>query len=198
MTKKQPVADPKNSVDLSHQWLLLYAHAIAFIHGIGFLLQGSLIQEGLIKYALTDQNMWHGGLPALSLFPVSFSAGLATVLLTTLSVVMILRPKKSIWSLLLPVIIFMTGGGFVFFYIALITTISLLIRPKHEKPLIKVRQWLLSMLLGWFFLSWLLGWMFPSLMFGISSLTFVLFDLLLPLMIVLTNHFPGWVSNRRR
>jgi hypothetical protein len=192
------VSYPQDGFLESHRFLLLYAHAIAFIHGVGFLAQGSTRMDGLIKYALLEQDAWHGGLPALSLFPVSFMAGLMTVLLTIMSTILILRPPLFSWYRILPLMIFLTGGGFVFFYISLLTTISLLIRPKHEKSHSTVGKWLIIMLLGWFFLSWILGWAIPSFMLAISFMTFIFFDLMLPLAIVLTNHLPDWLSNRKR
>lgn len=197
MTKKHWIKGSW-SVSRSQTYLLMYVHAIAFIHGIGFLSQGWVVQEGLIKYALTDHHAWHGGMPALSLFPVSAIAGLVTVLLTILSMILILKPIKSSWYRLLPVMIFMTGGGFVFIYITSIVTVSLLLAPTHKKTHSVVGRWLMMMLIGWFFLSWILGWTMPSLMRDMSVMTFVCFDLVLPLAIVLTHCLPYWVSNQKR
>jgi hypothetical protein len=176
--------------------VLLYAHGIALIHGVGFLFQGRLVQEGLIKYALTDRQAWHGGLPALSLFPISFVAGLSTVLLSVISIGLVLKPPKSLWRHVVPVTVFLTGGGFVFIYIASVATASTLFPPKHKACHTNVGRWLLSLLLAWFPLSWILGRAFPSMMLEISPVTFVCFDILLPLAIILTHRLRCRTSSR--
>jgi hypothetical protein len=175
----------KNSFVESHRFLLVYAHIIGLIHGIGFLLQGTTKLVGPIKYALQQNDAWHGGLPAISIFDISFVAGIFVILLSSISLGLIfykLKPNL----IILWILVFLSGGGFVFLIINLISAISLFVlrlkNPPHDTVIGKS---LMAILIAWLFISWALGWMFPVLMYGLSHILFIVFDIGIPMMIVI-------------
>lgn len=171
----------------SHRLLLFYAHIIAFIHGIAFISQGTLMFDGLIKHALTNQDAWHGGLPALSIFNMSLIIGISTIFFIIVALFFIIGHVRSVWHPLLTCIIFLCGGGFIFFFISIIVHISLNIKIKnHSAKSTILGETLLGVLFIWLWASWFFGWMIPDLMQDISIITFITFDIIIPTIIVLS------------
>jgi hypothetical protein len=180
----------QNSFIESHRFLLLYANIIAVIHGIGFILQGTMRSDNLIKYALTDVNAWHGGLPALSIFNVSLLSGAFTIIFAFITVYLIIQKLHSKWHWLLTITLFFSGGGFVYFFIASITHVSLYLKEikQHSKYSV-LGEALLILLFLWMVGSWILGWIFPVLMLNIGLALFFIFDLIMPLIILFVHRY---------
>jgi len=131
----------QNSFIESHRFLLLYANIIAVIHGIGFILQGTMRSDNLIKYALTDVNAWHGGLPALSIFNVSLLSGAFTIIFAFITVYLIIQKLHSKWHWLLTITLFFSGGGIcVFFHCKYNACFSLLKRNKTAQQILCFRR----------------------------------------------------------
>jgi hypothetical protein len=177
----------KDSFIESHRFLFVYAHIIGFIHGIGFLLQGKTKLVGPIKHAFHLTDAWHGGLPAISIFSISFMAGISVILLSVISLGLIffkLKPKIIIlWFL-----VFLSGSGFVYLLINMIAYISLFIMKTHRKNQSTVIGKSLIMLLTfWLFGSWFFGWILQDLMYMLSPAIFLVFDILIPIIIVISH-----------
>jgi len=173
----------------SHRALLYYAHIIAVIHGIGFILQGNTTFDAFLKYAIMNQDAWHSGLPALSVFNMALVIGIFTTALTILSVYIFTIYPRSAWNWLLTLLIFLFGGGFVFFFISTMVHISLMIGKKDQRIKQSLfAEILLIGLLNWVWASWLFGWMFPDVMKRMSMVLFILFDITIPFTILFSLH----------
>lgn len=174
-----------NSFDLSHQFLFIYAQLIALIHGVGFIHQGAQRFDSLFVHALTNTDAWHGGLPAISIFNISLISGIVTVVLTLLSMFLIIFNLHHRLHGLLIAAIFLSGGGFVYAFISIITMISMVIQKKYQhQRLTVVGLIFIGVLFIWLFASWTLGWIFPTLMTMFSFLLFIIFDIMMPLLII--------------
>lgn len=191
-----------NPMKTSAVILITYAAIVGLIHGVGEILQtGSKPNSNFIN-ALDVANpdkVWHAGLPAFSLIPDFLISGIITVLISTVIVILVhLLIERNYFKFfpLLFILLFLFGGGFVPPFIGIITSTYYVIwkrtnvnniQPSFLRKLI-AKSWiyLISILLLWLPSSWIFGWIFPTFMLQISSATFILLNIILPILILVS------------
>lgn len=191
-----------NPMQASTVVLITYAAIIGFIHGVGEILQtGSKANSNFI-YALNVTNpdkVWHAGLPAFSLIPDFLISGIITVLISITIVIFINLLIESNYFKYFPllfILLFLFGGGFVPPFIGIISSTYYVIKKRSNmntmqpsflgKLVAKLWIYLISILLVWLPSSWILGWIFPVFMLQISSATFIILNVILPILILVS------------
>lgn len=188
-----------NPMKVSTVVLITYTAIIAFVHGVGEILQAGSKSNSYMIYALDvsdPDKVWHAGLPAFSVIPDYLISGIITVLISIAIVIFANLLIESNYFKLLPLIfilLFLFGGGFVPPFIGIITSSYYVIRKKSSmnkqpsfsrKLIAKLWIYLISALILWLPSSWIIGWIFPAFMLQISSVTFIMFDIILPILIL--------------
>lgn len=189
-----------NPMKVSTIVLITYSAIIGFIHGVGEILQAGSKSNSNFIYALavTDPDtFWHAGLPAYSVIPDFLISGIITVLICIIIVIfanLLIDRDYFKFSPLLFVLLFLFGGGFVPPFIGMISSIYYVIKRKLKmnikqpsflrKLIAKSWIYLISVLILWLPSSWLIGWIFPTFMLQISSITFIMFNITLPVLIL--------------
>lgn len=190
-----------NPMKVSTVVLVTYSAIIGFIHGIGEILQAGSQSNSNLIYAIDvadPDKIWHAGLPAFSLIPDFLISGIITILISIAIVVFANLLIESNYFKFLPlffILLFLFGGGFVPPFIGIISSTSYIIKRKSNmnikqpsflrKLIAKLWIYLISVLILWFPSSWIIGWIFPAFRLQISSATFIMFDIILPILILL-------------
>jgi len=188
-----------NPMKVSTVVLITYTAIIGFIHGVGEILQAGSKSNSNLIYALDvadPDKVWHAGLPAFSVIPDYLISGIITVLISIAVGIFANLLIESNYFKILPLIfilLFLFGGGFVPPFIGIITSSYYVIRKKSSKNkqpsflrklIAKLWIYLISALILWLPLSWIIGWIFPAFMLQISSVTFIMLDIILPILIL--------------
>ena len=188
-----------NPMKVSTVVLITYTAIIGFIHGVGEILQAGSKSNSNLIYALDvadPDKVWHAGLPAFSVIPDYLISGIITVLISIAVVIFANLLIESNYFKILPLIfilLFLFGGGFVPPFIGIITSSYYVIRKKSSKNkqpsflrkiIAKLWIYLISALILWLPSSWIIGWIFPAFMLQISSVTFIMLDIILPILIL--------------
>jgi len=176
----------------------VYAGLLGIIHGICEMMQGFAAPEGLVFYAIgppcQPDAVWHGCLPAMTVLPCLFCTGLVTVLIGALmavwSVFGVRRRGGGIGLLLLSALMLLSGGGFVAPFTGALAGAGALRRgkgqPVEKAYPAKLWPWPLVVLMLWLPAGWILGYFFGQAMLAAGPVLFVLFDILLPVLVVWT------------
>lgn len=143
-------------------------------------------------------KIWHSGLPAFTLIHDFLISGIITVLISIVIVVLTNLVIKSNYFKFIPllfILLFLFGGGFIPPLIGMISSTYYVIKRKSNmnnnqpsflrKLIAKLWIYLISFLILWFPSSWIIGWIFPAFRLQISSATFIMFDIILPILILL-------------
>ncbi|MDW7739790.1 MAG: hypothetical protein SCJ97_07005 [Bacillota bacterium] len=188
-----------NPMKVSTVVLITYAAIIGFVHGVGEILQAGSKSNSNLIYALDvadPDKVWHAGLPAFSVIPDYLISGIITVLISIAIVIFANLLIESNCFKFLPLIfilLFLFGGGFVPPFIGIITSSYYVIKKKSSmnkqpsflrKLIAKLWIYLISALILWLPSSWIIGWIFPAFMLQISSVTFIMLDIILPILIL--------------
>jgi hypothetical protein len=191
-----------NPMKVSTVVLITYTAIIGFIHGVGEIFQaGSQATSNLI-FALDvadPEKVWHGGLPAFTLIPDFLISGIITVLISIAIIVLVNLLIKSKYFIFFPLIfifLFLFGGGFVPPFIGIISSAYYSIQKRSSmntkqptllrKIIAQLWIYLISALIFWLPSSWIIGWISPEFRLQISSATFIMFDIFLPILILAT------------
>jgi len=189
----------KHPLHITRAFLGFYSGFLAIQHGIFSILQGSTPPTGVVFNAIGSpcqpEAVWHACFPAMTLIPnllfTGITAVIAGMVMIIWSIVFTSR-RHSGWGLcLLSIILLLFGGGFVPVFIALVAAAASdrLINAQSNKWLTliaKVWPWPLVIMAIWLAGSWLLGHFFSAIMLSLSGLLFVIFDLGLPVLAVLS------------
>jgi len=202
-----------NPMKVSTVVLLTYTAIISFIHGVGEILQaGSKLNSYLFNALdVTDPDkVWHAGLPAFSVIPDFLISGIITVLISITIVIfanLLIDGNYFRFSPLLFILLFLFGGGFVPPFIGIISSTYYVIKKKsnmnnkqpsfYRELIAKLWIYLISVLILWLPSSWIIGWIFPLFMLQISSATFIMFNIVLPILILVTANFKFTISTNK-
>lgn len=190
-----------NPMKVSTVVLITYTAIIGFIHGVGEILQAGSKSNSNLIYALDvadPDKVWHAGLPAFSVIPEFLISGIITVLISIAIVIfanLLIESNYFKFFPLLFILLFLFGGGFVPPFIGIITSTYYVIKKESNmnnkqppsflrKLIAKLWIYLISVLILWLPLSWIIGWIFPAFMLQISSVTFIMLDIILPILIL--------------
>ncbi|HAX02151.1 MAG: hypothetical protein A2Y45_09620 [Tenericutes bacterium GWC2_34_14] len=180
--------------------LITYTAIIGFIHGVGEIFQAGSQATSNMIYALNvadPSEVWHGGLPAFTLTPNFLISGILTILISIAIVIfvnLLIESKYFIFILLIFIPLFLFGGGFIPPFIGIMSGTYYAILKRSNMNTVKptllrklvAQLWiyLISALILWLPSSWIIGWIFPVFRLQISSVTFIVFDLFLPFLIL--------------
>jgi hypothetical protein len=191
----------KNPLRITTTFFGVYAGLLAIQHGIFESLQGSRAPNGLMFNAIglpcQSEMVWHACFPAMSLIPNLFVTGFAAVsvgLFLSLWVLFFIQRKRSGLVIgLLAILLLLVGGGFVPTYVGIVASVTASRLHAPMKPpgmgsrfLAKLWPWTLLLMAGWFPGSWLLGYFFSHAMLALDGFLFFGFDIILPVLTVLT------------
>jgi len=202
-----------NPMKVSTVVLITYTAIIGFIHGVGEILQAGSKSNSNLTYALdvTDPDkFWHAGLPAFSVIPDFLISGIITVLISIAIVIfayLLIESNYFKFFPLLFILLFLFGGGFVPPFIGIVTSIFYAIKKKSnrndkqpsflKKLIAKSWIYLIAVLILWFPSSWIIGWIFPAFMLEVSSVTFIMLDIFLPILILLAANLKSAIAAKK-
>lgn len=202
-----------NSILISTIVLIIYAAIIGFIHGVGEMLQAGSKSSSYFIYALDvadPDKVWHAGLPAFSLMPDFLISGIITVLISTIIVVFVYLLIESNYFKFLPllfILLFLFGGGFVPPFIGILSSTYYAIkrnRNMNEKQTSFIRNliaklwiYLISVIIVSLPSSWILGWIFPAFILQVSSATFIMFNIILPILILVSANLRSTIDTNK-
>jgi len=189
-----------NPMKVSTVILITYTAIIGFIHGVGEILQAGSKSNSNLIYALDvadPDKVWHAGLPAFSVIPDFLISGIITILISIAIIIFVNLLIESNYFKFFPllfILLFLFGGGFVPPFIGIISSTYYVIKKESKlnnkqpsflrKLIAKLWIYLISVLIFWLPSSWVIGWIFPAFRLQISSATFIMFDIILPILIL--------------
>jgi len=183
----------------------IYASVLSLLHGIFEMAQGSVKIDAILIYAISREGqvgeMWHGNFPAMTILPNFFISGLLVSLISLGSIFYLLRTASYSRLILLGLsfALLLFGGGFVPFFLLLMTTLaSLWIDKNIRHPQAASYHWMrviwqlsIIVLIVWSILEWILGFYINPFLVSIGTALF-LFGIILPLFIL----FMGAMNDR--
>jgi hypothetical protein len=183
----------------------IYAGLLGIEHGIFEILQGNAATNGLIINALGPDcqpgTAWHACFPALTLLPNYLVTGILATILGLCVLIwaagFVSRKHGGVILILLSALMIPVGGGFVPALIGMIagaagTRIHAPLTwwrkrsPKTITFLTRLWPLVLIILIAWFPGSWILGYFFGEMMLSLGGFLFFCFDIVLPILIVLS------------
>jgi len=184
-----------------------YAGLIALQHGVFEILQQGAAPEGLMINAVgppcRPEAVWHACLPAMTLLPSFRIAGVLTVAVSLAIIVwavwFIPRTASGLALMALSIVALLVGGGFVAPFIGLIagatgTRVKTPLRWWRARPhspalrvLATVWPWPLVAMGLWLPAGWMLGVLLGEVMLRLSTLSFFVFDIGLPVLAALSS-----------
>lgn len=175
-------------------------------HGYFEILQGSIAPSRLMINAVGPscqaEKIWHACLPALTILPNFLITGILAILIGLCILVwaafFIKRENGGLILILLSLLLLLFGGGFVSAFTGILAgaagiRIHARLRWWRTRlnfmitPLSLFWPWTAMLLIVWFPAGWVLGYFFSQTMLDLSIFLFLLFDLGLPLLVLLTS-----------
>jgi len=198
-------ANPVNALKKTSTALGVYASLLGLEHGIFQILRNDVKPSGWLIYAIgpacDPELVWHSCFPAITVLPTFPASGIAAILISLYLLVWVTEFSETMFATRLiaifSILLLPFGGGFVPVYIGLLASLSLALHgsrwrnsARHPSNITMLVSHLwrpaLIIFLGWFPLSWVFGYFFNDLMLSSGPLIFVLFDILLPILILFT------------
>ena len=193
----------KNTLRMTASFLGIYAGLLGMQHGIFETLQGPRDPGGVMIQAIgapcQPEMVWHACYPAMTLIPNLLISGIVAIIMGLMLMIWsaaFIQRRNGGWLLtLLSVGMLLVGGGFVPVLIGVIAGLagSHLHKPAQPLPagakfLAKLWPWTLLLMTAWFPGSWLLGHYFSQEMLATSGFLFLLFDIVLPIVVVFSGY----------
>ena len=194
------------AVRITASTLGVYAGLLGIQHGYFETLQGNLVPKKLLINAIgascQPEAVWHACFPALTLFPTLLITGIVAIMVGLMVVIWSVgfTHRKHFGLILVPLSMMMipVGGGFVPAFIGVlagiagIKTNSLLnwwqTRSSFVMHILSMLwPWNLIVLVLWLPGGWVLGHFFNQIMLNLGMSLFFMFDLGLPLLIVISS-----------
>jgi hypothetical protein len=173
-------------------------------HGYFETLQGHTTPGSILISAFgppcQPKLVWHGCEPAMTIIPDFFVTGILAIIISLIVILwaaaFVQKSRGGVILILLCIVQLLLGGGFVpplWGIIAGFTATGINGRltwwrarssAAAQQLLAKLWPWSLSVFLIWTAGAWILGYLFNQLMMSLSCISFVVFDLVMPLLIV--------------
>jgi hypothetical protein len=184
----------------------VYAGLVALEHGVAEILQGDVAPAGLIFNAIGPpceaETVWHACLPAMTVLPSLLAAGVLTVAVSLIVIIWSIgfshRKRGGLGLILLSIAMLLLGGGFVAPFTGLVAGatassggrslawLATRLPDRVLRGLAALWPWALVAVAIWFPAGWVLGHVFGRVMLSLSALLFLVFDLGLPVLTVLS------------
>ena len=175
-------------------------------HGTFEVLQGNVPTGGIgisaIGAPCQRDAVWHACLPAMTLFPSFLTAGALTILFSAAALVwamlLVRRKRGGPVLILLSILMLLAGGGIIPPLIGAIAGIGgtrinapltfwrTRLPGEVSRLMARLWPWPLAVFAGWELGGWLLGTFFNRAMIDLSIVLLFVFDLLMPVLAVLT------------
>ena len=192
-----------NAIRVTASVLAAYAGLLGMEHGFFEIMQGNIPVDGLMIQAIgapcQPEAVWHACFPALTVLPNMLITGLAAMVvglsMLAWAVLFVSRKLGGLILIVLSILLLPFGGGFVPVFIGLIAGVAgtrINTPPRWTTSgrlpdaIGRIWAWALGLLALWFPVSWIMGSIFPETMLDFGSLMFLLFDIGLPVLILLT------------
>lgn len=182
--------------------LAAYAGLVGIVHGLFQISRGWTVTGGLLINAVgppcRPEAVWHACLPALTLLPNYLLSGLGATIAGLLILTWIVRFRRrgsgGPLLLLLSFGLLLAGGGFVAAFAGTVAGLALTgrrpVMPHLRGPLgraaARLWPWPLLLFVGWAVGGWILGFLFNDALLELGGVPFVIFDLGLPLLSVVS------------
>lgn len=182
-----------------------YAGLLAAVHGVFQALQGDVEPQGVLIHAIgapcRPEAVWHACLPAMTLVPSLLLSGALAVLLGLCIVICSLtlahRRRNGLVLIPLALSLLAVGGGFVPCFVGIVAGVAGGVHPapraSRRHPLSRMRRllarawpWPLILFIGWAVGGWALGHVFNRTFTEAAGLLFILFDVALPVLTLLS------------
>ncbi|MCF7924518.1 MAG: hypothetical protein K9L64_05360 [Candidatus Izimaplasma sp.] len=203
-----------NPMKITTVILIAYSAIIGFIHGIGEVLQAGSKSNSYLIHALDvaePDQVWHAGLPAFSIIPDFLISGIITIMICIAIIIFVNLLIESDYFKLFPflfILLFLFGGGFVPPFIGIISSAYFIIVKKESKLnkkqpsfsgklIASLWIYLISFLILWLPSSWVIGWVFPAFMLQLSSVTFILFNIILPILLLIATNSKNSITTTK-
>jgi len=184
----------------------VYAGLLAVEHGVFEFLQGDPVPSGAMINAIGPPceaaTVWHACLPAMTVIPGLRITGVVAIVMGLVvaiwSAVFIQRQRGGLILMGLALAMLPVGAGFVAPFTGLIAGAAgtrigappdwwwARLSARAVRPLAALWPWPLVLFMAWFPGGWVLGHLVPSLILRLGLLLFVAFDLVLPLVVVVS------------
>jgi protein-S-isoprenylcysteine O-methyltransferase Ste14 len=190
------------SLRITAAFLGFYAGLLAIQHGIFEVMQGSYPTGGLIFNAIgppcQPEAVWHACFPAMSLIPNLLVTGITAMLvglgLAVWAVAFVGRWRGGLVLGALSLLALLVGGGFVPVFIGMVAAVT---ASRLRLPASPGRRgwcivstlwpWPLVLMALWLPGSWLLGHFFGAAMLQAGILTFLVFDVSMPVLVAVSS-----------
>ena len=182
----------------------LYAGALGSLHGVFEILQGNAVAEGITIQAIgagcqADQ-IWHACLPAMTIIPQIKLSGILALIFSLLllfwSLLWIRQARAWMMMSALLLIMLLTGAGFVPVYTGLMGMFAAVVMhtersffpqfPRLSAVISRLRPWILAAFFIWALGSWPAGAMFNGFMLRFSLWIFLICDIGLPFLVLIS------------
>ncbi len=183
-----------------------YAGILGIVHGYFEILQGSIRPAGVTINAIgspcTADEVWHACLPAMTIIPNFFISGILTIVFSTIVLIWIAifmtKKYSGLTLIMLSIPLLLFGSGFIAPYLCLIAGIAgtrinstlffwqKLALRKSMIFLAKIWIWAVSIFVAWAIGGWILGYFLNHVMIRFSFSFFIIFDILLPILVIIT------------
>ena len=178
----------------------LYAAILAFIHGLFEFQQGNVIVESISINAIDNgciaDQIWHACFPAMTIWPTYLTAGLITIIISSLFfhfVIFFLNKHYSPWIVVaFSIVNLLSGSGFIPTFTAILSAIALLIYNKQTNKSIRKQPvyagiwiFLLTIYILYAAGGWLAGRYLNAFMINQSVFLFLSMDIFLPILCII-------------
>jgi hypothetical protein len=193
------------TVRLSASALGAYAGLLGIEHGIFEILQGNIATNGVLINAMgpdcKPETAWHACFPALTLIPNYLATGILATIIGLMVLIwatgFVHRRYGGAILILLSALMVPVGGGFVPAFIGILAGVAgtrihaslnwwRKLSPRVLNFLSLFWPWVLLILAIWLPGSWIIGYFFKDMMLNLSLILFFIFDIGLPVLIVVT------------
>lgn len=175
-----------------------YAGLVGIEHGYSELAQGAVPPGGTVFNAIgppcQPDAVWHACLPATTVLPTLRWAGISTLVIAAALVIWSIawnHRRFGGWvQVLLSAMLLAVGGGFVAPFVGIVAglTATRLNTPLPDrqpgpasKAMAKIWPWPVALMIIWLPLAWILGQVAGAMMLRLGTVTFLLFDIGLPI-----------------
>lgn len=196
----------KSATRVATSTIGVYAGLLGAIHGYFETLQGNVVPGGIginaIGAPCQGDVVWHACLPAMTIVPSFIVTGILAIIISLIIVVwagvFIQRKNSGLILILLSILMLLVGGGFIPTFAGIVAGVAgtgintrlvfwrTRLSGSALRSLAKLWPWTLIVFVAWSLGGWFLGYFFNQVMINLSLVLFLVCNLGLPLLTVIT------------